>query len=263
MDGRHHPFDIISGSLLGAVVAWCSYRQYFGPVSETWRKGRAYPIRSWATEPSEPDTAALDREVSRTDAVEPLRTRGRNDEEQYVPTTRAAESEARGRSQENVFRQQISQSQLRRQGAADPATYPPAAYASVSESRNPPPARSATGRPRHRGHDGCWSSSEDDNDEGYELRQQYTLNDPHGQGGPVSFGARQDGLGDDTAYHPPASTSQPGYTQPALELHGVQPGRDLAGTIPTVRDPPPQHVGYSHHAESAPRGVDLVETYGK
>ena len=44
MDARHHPFDVIFGSLLGILVAWGSYRQYFPPVTETWRKGRAYPI---------------------------------------------------------------------------------------------------------------------------------------------------------------------------------------------------------------------------
>ncbi|KAG7002214.1 hypothetical protein G7Y79_00028g062350 [Physcia stellaris] len=54
MDARHHPFDVISGSLLGIVVAWCAYRQYFPPVSEPWHKGRAYPIRSWGTEPKVP-----------------------------------------------------------------------------------------------------------------------------------------------------------------------------------------------------------------
>ncbi|KAB2099618.1 hypothetical protein AG0111_0g12052 [Alternaria gaisen] len=47
MDARHHPFEVIFGAALGVLVAWGSYRQYFPPVSETWRKGRAYPIRSW------------------------------------------------------------------------------------------------------------------------------------------------------------------------------------------------------------------------
>jgi hypothetical protein len=52
MDARHHPFDVITGSLLGVAMAWASYRQYFPPLSEPWKKGRAYPIRSWATEPT-------------------------------------------------------------------------------------------------------------------------------------------------------------------------------------------------------------------
>lgn len=54
MDARHHPFDVITGSLLGVFCAWASYRQYFPPVTEPWRKGRAYPIRSWATQPVAP-----------------------------------------------------------------------------------------------------------------------------------------------------------------------------------------------------------------
>ena len=54
MDARHHPFDVISGSLLGMLVAWCAYRQYFPPVTESWHKGRAHPIRAWGTEPKEP-----------------------------------------------------------------------------------------------------------------------------------------------------------------------------------------------------------------
>jgi hypothetical protein len=52
MDARHHPFDVITGSLLGAAMAWAAYRQYFPPLSEPWKKGRAHPIRSWATEPT-------------------------------------------------------------------------------------------------------------------------------------------------------------------------------------------------------------------
>lgn len=54
MDARHHPFDVISGSLIGILVAWAAYRQYFPPVTEPWHKGRAYPIRSWGIEPKMP-----------------------------------------------------------------------------------------------------------------------------------------------------------------------------------------------------------------
>ncbi|EXJ96261.1 hypothetical protein A1O1_01387 [Capronia coronata CBS 617.96] len=47
MDARHHPFDVLFGSVLGLLCAWAAYRQYFPPVSHVWEKGRAYPIRSW------------------------------------------------------------------------------------------------------------------------------------------------------------------------------------------------------------------------
>lgn len=58
MDARHHPFDVITGSLLGVACAWGAYRQYFPPVGETWRKGRAYGIRTWGRQPVPPDTQA-------------------------------------------------------------------------------------------------------------------------------------------------------------------------------------------------------------
>ena len=31
MDARHHPFDVMFGAVLGVLVAWGSYRQYFPP----------------------------------------------------------------------------------------------------------------------------------------------------------------------------------------------------------------------------------------
>lgn len=53
MDARHHPFDVITGGILGFVVAWASYRQYFPPLTETWKKGRAHPMRTWGTDSTE------------------------------------------------------------------------------------------------------------------------------------------------------------------------------------------------------------------
>jgi len=47
MDARHHPFDVISGSILGIACAWAAYRQYFPSLSDFRAKGRAYPIRTW------------------------------------------------------------------------------------------------------------------------------------------------------------------------------------------------------------------------
>ncbi|PYH92879.1 phosphatidic acid phosphatase [Aspergillus ellipticus CBS 707.79] len=54
MDARHHPFDVITGSLLGIICACISYRQYFPSLSEPWKKGRAYPIRTWGQDPVPP-----------------------------------------------------------------------------------------------------------------------------------------------------------------------------------------------------------------
>jgi diacylglycerol diphosphate phosphatase / phosphatidate phosphatase len=50
MDARHHPFDVISGSLIGIVIAWIAYRQYFPPISDFRAKGRAHPMRTWGKE---------------------------------------------------------------------------------------------------------------------------------------------------------------------------------------------------------------------
>lgn len=50
MDARHHPFDVITGSMLGQFTAWVAYRQYFPPVTDPKFKGRAYSHRSWGTD---------------------------------------------------------------------------------------------------------------------------------------------------------------------------------------------------------------------
>lgn len=54
MDARHHPFDVLSSAILGIFVAWVAYRQYFPSLSKPWKKGRAYPIRSWGRDPPHP-----------------------------------------------------------------------------------------------------------------------------------------------------------------------------------------------------------------
>lgn len=85
MDARHHPFDVISGSLLGIVSAWICYRQYFPPLSEPWKKGRAFPIRSWGTEPPIPPQAAYSRTTYHDDVI-PLRDV--DNERLYAPRER-------------------------------------------------------------------------------------------------------------------------------------------------------------------------------
>jgi diacylglycerol diphosphate phosphatase / phosphatidate phosphatase len=110
MDARHHPFDVLFGSAMGILVAWGSYRQYFPPVSNSWLKGRAYPIRTWVKEmkaPNEPEGIAM----------EPLRQ----------PANLPLEQEPQHTSQGNVFRDQVSRSQRRRGNPAnlDPGSSPP------------------------------------------------------------------------------------------------------------------------------------------
>lgn len=55
IDARHHPFDVIFGSALGLLCGWAAYRQYFPPVSHSWEKGRAYPMRMWGSPLKRPD----------------------------------------------------------------------------------------------------------------------------------------------------------------------------------------------------------------
>jgi hypothetical protein len=52
MDNRHHPFDVIFGSVLGLLFAWMAYRQYF-PALSVAEGGRPYSIAEFATEKAE------------------------------------------------------------------------------------------------------------------------------------------------------------------------------------------------------------------
>ena len=72
-DARHHPFDVLFGSALGVLCAWGSYRQYFPSLDEAWKKGQAYPIRSWGTEPAGPSDGHREREFARDEGRESLR----------------------------------------------------------------------------------------------------------------------------------------------------------------------------------------------
>jgi hypothetical protein len=47
VDARHHGFDVIFGSAFGILCAWVSHRQYFPPVSHTWKEGAAHPMKAW------------------------------------------------------------------------------------------------------------------------------------------------------------------------------------------------------------------------
>lgn len=176
MDARHHPFDVISGSLLGIMMAYVAYRQYFPPFSEPWRKGRAYPIRSWASEPRSPRPE--ERQVSRDQGVEPLRPNtGRIDEEQPGSAFRAPPVLPRQPSYteagDNVFRTQISRSQRLRQREFN---HPlgPSESSTESDYRNAPPSFSRLNKRKKRQmpSDGHGSSSSDHgfDEDGFNLR---------------------------------------------------------------------------------------------
>ncbi|KAF7172159.1 hypothetical protein CNMCM5623_004406 [Aspergillus felis] len=146
MDARHHPFDVISGSLLGIVCAYISYRQYFPPISEPWKKGRAYPIRSWGTDPVAPSKVLpLSDHYGSTSAL-------RNPQEDRMDPSGAPEIGGPAR---------ISPTYM---GSANPYT---------SDLRN------------RRSHDnnGEWSSSSEDVADGYEMQHGYAPAQNPGMGG--------------------------------------------------------------------------------
>lgn len=134
MDARHHPFDVISGSLLGVLCAIISYRQYFPSLSEPWKKGRAHPIRSWGSSPAYPQ----ERFEGSTESTAALR----NPEEERMHQTGLSENpEAAGLA----------------------ASYPP-----------PQPHPYVTNvYPRRPHGDTYSSSSEEDVANGYEMQQGY------------------------------------------------------------------------------------------
>ncbi|KAL9609186.1 MAG: hypothetical protein Q9167_006024 [Letrouitia subvulpina] len=234
MDARHHPFDVISGSLLGIAVAWCAYRQYFPPLGESWRKGRAFPIRTWGTDPQSVDHA-----------VEPLRTFG-------------GPSNNFGQQQEppdgpggNVFRQQVSKSQRQHQ--------PPNPFTAVSSasSLDFEPSRThlkpLPGTPsqtRHMHHDGYWSSTSDQETDDIELQPQHRGTLGNGSSDRESSGERQAKFRQDTSYHPQAQSGSSAVS------HVEARSAPLAHTM--IRTPNPEP---SDDESQRPRGVQLVETY--
>lgn len=196
MDARHHPFDVITGSMLGAACAWLSYHQYFPPLSEAWRKGRAYPIRTWGTEPVNPLNAKF---APLNESTEPLR----NPESEQLAPSHAP------------------------QRSASPAQFPTSTgYANPAYNG----ALGANPRRLHDHHpDGNWSSSEEDVGNGYEMQPGYAMaqnpmsnpyaqpfentayppqthapnisNDLHSSGGVVGHAATQPGMSDVPIQH--------------------------------------------------------------
>lgn len=144
MDARHHPFDVISGSLLGIVCAYISYRQYFPPISEPWKKGRAYPIRSWGTDPVAPSKVSpLSGDYGSTSAL-------RNPEEERMDASGAPEIGGPARIRPTYM------------GSANPYT---------SDLRN------------RRSHENDDESSSEDLADGYEMQHGYARAQNPGMGG--------------------------------------------------------------------------------
>ncbi|KAF2275879.1 PAP2-domain-containing protein [Westerdykella ornata] len=222
MDARHHPFDVISGSLVGILVAWLSYRQYFPPISETWRKGRAYPIRSWGRQPQPPQYPRIQIDED-TEPLQPIRQ----------PSDVEAQAASSGFSQTalggaagagtNVFRQQIAQSNRRRQeeardyGLQHSDTMDSTLSSKVAGYQNQMPTQNPyLGAPRR--HD-TYDYSSSDEDDSYELQQTYTLSDA--QRDPVYNPVT--GTLTDTGYHRSAGVSPTPTPPPAASVGGPRP----------------------------------------
>lgn len=147
MDARHHPFDVITGSMLGVVCGFVAYRQYFPPLSEPWRKGRAYPIRTWGSDPAGPDAARLIG--PKGDSSTALR----NPEEERMDPDLPSSEHPR----------------------PDASTY--------LHASNPYGSNVYNRRPHdHDADGGAWSSSEDDVTNGYEMRQGHNIGQNLGAG---------------------------------------------------------------------------------
>lgn len=260
MDARHHPFDVLSGATLGILVAWASYRQYFPPISETWKKGRAYPIRAWGRGPAAPPAP----QVMIDEDVRPLRQTGKPlgpiDEERGEASGIAVSGENEHGG--NVFRQQISNSQRRRQvdapyGVDRSNTQASSNYRSdtlgstyrsntldsslstkVNRYQNEMPtsnpfAASAARQRQIESYD--YSSSEDE--------EPYELQPTGGVYNPVS------GRLTDTGYHPPQGISPnptpppPASTFVPPRLHTMSPAGDVSDQRDVAPPPPPHAVG--------------------
>lgn len=235
MDARHHPFDVISGSLLGIAVAWCAYRQYFPPLSESWRKGRAFPIRTWGIDPQSVDHGA-----------EPLRTfggSGNNFGQQQEPS---------GGSGGNVFRQQISKSQRQRRPPDPPLTAVSSTTSLEFEASRAhlKPLPGTQPQTRHMHTDGYWSSTSDQGTDDIELQPQHRGNLGNGSSDRESSGERQASLRQDTSYHPQAQSGNPAASHTTA--------RSAPLTHSMIRIPVPEP---SDDESQRPRGVQLVETY--
>ncbi|KAL1853704.1 hypothetical protein Plec18167_005088 [Paecilomyces lecythidis] len=189
MDARHHPFDVITGSLLGVFCAWASYRQYFPPVTQPWKKGRAYSIRTWGTAPMEP--------VTQMKAYGDSDMALRNPDEERLDT--------------GVY------SQPRRSNEHSPPRGVSIAPTPQPYENNPFGSGAYQRRPRER--DEYSSSSSEDVTDGYEMREGYTRTANYAGAEPAPR------YESDTTYHSPAFQGHlaQDYSTPAPAHLGERP----------------------------------------
>lgn len=207
MDARHHPFDVITGSFLGIVSAYVSYRQYFPSVTEAWHKGRAYSIRSWGTEPHNPfDNPTGVYQPTRGVNESQLNLRNPQDERLDVPPGTA---NTNPNANANAMPNTLTANDIPVYRNPSPSIY-------TAPSSTPAPYGSVYQRRPH-DRDGDWSSSSEDLADGYggyEMQQGYMRTQNPGVGVPTGQLPRYES---DTAYHPPVV--------PGVSALGVPPER--------------------------------------
>lgn len=69
IDNRHHPFDVICGSILGMLFAWMAYRQYF-PSIATAEGGRPYSIVEFGIDKADQDIALAEDSYRHSDEAD-------------------------------------------------------------------------------------------------------------------------------------------------------------------------------------------------
>ncbi|KAL8857913.1 MAG: hypothetical protein Q9178_005532 [Gyalolechia marmorata] len=250
MDARHHPFDVISGSMLGMLVAWGAYRQYFPPVTETWRKGRAYPIRTWGTEPKRP--ASADHTLLRDEEFEASRNRARSRSQTWNAPSQIAGG---GGSDGNVFREQISRSQHQRRQDIAEHTEQLSSSSLDLEGRNPRKPLPEARPQMRRVPSNIYASSSSDpegGEDGFEMQPR------PGRSAAADHldNTAVDAFGQDVSYHPPIRN--PGVQVGSAGETGAPARSSLS---PGMVRAPRSEAERSSTEEQRPRGVDLVETY--
>ncbi|KAI4250117.1 MAG: hypothetical protein L6R40_000289 [Gallowayella cf. fulva] len=249
MDARHHPFDVISGSMLGMLVAWAAYRQYFPPVTESWRKGRAYPIRTWGAEPKRPvsgDHALLRDEGVETSRTQPIRSRSQT-------WNAPSRTTAGGVSGGNVFREQISRSQRQRHQELSEQS---SSSSLDLEGRHPRKPLPETRPQLQRVPSNIYESSSSDHeaeDDGFELQTR----DGQRTGASRAGNLAADAFGQEASYHPPIPSQGKSQVRSSAEASAQTRG----SLSPDMVRAPRSEAGESGTETPRTRGVDLVETY--
>lgn len=186
MDARHHPFDVISGSLLGILVAWGSYRQYFPSLSEWRAKGRAYPIRSWGKSLSEINHSVS---IKYTDA--PTHDEENDGQAHYVSGRFTPPDEQQPRTG-NAFGGELPRSERHRSQPSgeiilvhtpEPQTPQKFPNNAVQHSSHPSQSSLAPFMQQSTNHGmrdptDIWDASSEEEEAGYELEPTYTLSRP-------------------------------------------------------------------------------------